>query len=187
MVDSNYVELTKSIKNGHESAYDSLFREFYTPLVLFSVSLTNDKDISENIVQSIFCNIWESRKKLSKINNIKSYLYTSVRNKSLTHLRDIEKIDFKADFPEKEDKDITNSILEGEIYTELYSAVNKLPLMCKNVFLLKLEGLKNEEIAENIGISKETVRSHLKKGYSVIKKDLEEIYYLLPILFLKKD
>lgn len=183
---TNHVELVESIKKGSQSAYDSLFREFYMPLVVYSESLTKDKNISENIIQSIFCDIWENRKKLSNINSIKNYLYTAVKNKSLTHIRDNRKFDLKAEIPDKGENYIANSILETEIYSELYSAINRLPKMCRNVLLLKLKGLKNEEIAENLGKSKETVRSHLKKGYKLIKNELEDTYYILPLLFFKK-
>lgn len=187
MAYTNQVELAESLKKGSKSAYDSLFREFYMPLVLYSESLTKDKDISENIVQSVFCQIWENRKELFIANTIKGYLYTSVKNKSLTHLRDNKKFDLIAEIPDKGENNIAKSILETEIYSELYSSINRLPKMCRKVLFLKLQGLKNEEIAENLGKSKDTVKSHLKNGYKLIKNDLEEVYYLLTFLFLKKD
>lgn len=174
MPEKNYTNLINEIASGSMKAYEELFNEFYAQLVLFSEKITTDKDKSESITQEVFCKIWDNRKKLPEIGYLKTYLYTSVRNKSLTYLRDIKKFNFSTEIPDNKSYNILSEIFENEIYIELHKAIGLLPSKCKKVIQLKLKGLKDEEIASCLDISKETVRSHVKKGYREIRKELKD-------------
>ncbi len=182
MSEKNYTSLVNEVASGSIKAYEKLFYEFYASLVLFSEKITNDKDNSECITQEVFCKIWDNRKKLPEIKYLKTYLYTSVRNKSLTYLRDIKKFNYNGEIPDNETYDILSEIFEVEVHAELYKAIGLLPPKCKKVIRLKLKGLKDEEISSVLGVSKDTVRNHVKRGYREIRKEMKDLVYLIPVI-----
>lgn len=79
--------LVKQVSNGDRKAYAALFHEFYTPLLLYSIKFTKNRDASEDIVQDFFCRLWEDRKRLVNDKSFHAYIYSSVRNRSLNYLR----------------------------------------------------------------------------------------------------
>ncbi|MBN1116480.1 MAG: hypothetical protein JXA77_04725 [Bacteroidales bacterium] len=66
--------------------FATVFEELYEPLCRFCMTFIHQKDTAEDIVQEQFVYLWENWSRLSEIEAIKSYLYTSVRNKSLSYL-----------------------------------------------------------------------------------------------------
>ena len=74
--------LTK-IKEGNVKAFEQVFRLYYTPLCLYSASITGKMDSAEEIVQELFYVFWKERATLQIFHSIKSYLYGAVRNQSL--------------------------------------------------------------------------------------------------------
>lgn len=174
-------KIVGNIINGEKWAYDILFKEYYTPLVLFSMRFVNYKEVAEDIVQDFLCSLWMDRKKLKSVKYLKTYLYSSVKNRSLNYLRD-NNIISSTDFVEEYDEHTTlEAIMEEEIYKELIAAIDALPPKCKQIFLLNIEGLKSPEIAEDLGLSVETVRVQVKKARRIIK---ENISNLLSLFFI---
>src|ERR1700755_1765144 len=69
-----------------QKAYKELFTTLYSPLFLFAKSMVKSKESAEEIVSDVFIRIWEKRRDLEKIENLKVYLYVSIRNAALNHL-----------------------------------------------------------------------------------------------------
>ena len=67
--------------------YKGLFDRLYASLCLFSNKYVRDLEVSKDLVQDVFIKIWEDKVAFKNENNIKSYLYTSVKNKSLDYLK----------------------------------------------------------------------------------------------------
>ncbi|WP_273497257.1 sigma-70 family RNA polymerase sigma factor, partial [Butyricimonas sp. An62] len=80
--------LVKQVSNGDRKAYATLFHEFYTPLLFYSIKFTKNREASEDIIQDFFCRLWEDRKRLINDKSFHAYIYSSVRNRSLNYLRD---------------------------------------------------------------------------------------------------
>ena len=70
---------------------------------------------------------------------------------------------------------------EEEVYRLLFRAIDKLPTRCREVFLLHMDGKKNEEIATLLGISIETVKTQKKRAIQFIKEQMGTCYFLLPL------
>jgi len=81
------IELIKGIKNGDSKAYSFMVDHYHNKLCVYAYHLTNDKDISKDIVQNVFVNIWTIRQKLKDEFAVKSYLYRSVYNEFLNQER----------------------------------------------------------------------------------------------------
>ena len=169
--------LVRQVSNGDREAYATLFHEFYTPLLLYSIKFTKNRDASEDIVQDFFCRLWEDRKRLINDKSFHAYTYSSVRNRSLNCLRDTHSVSIEG-FEKQSDEDFLREMMEEEVYRELYAAIQKLPERCRQIFLLKLDGEENQKIADMLQISEETVRSQLRRGKELLQNNVISFYIL---------
>ena len=158
------------ISPGLKKSFDRIFEEMYIPLCRFSFSIVKDKSIAEDIVQSVFLKLWQERKKLSKLNNAKPYIYNCVRNASIDWLRKVKRIsDVPIDVIQNEN--IESRIIEQEVRVELNKLLNFLPKKCKEVFVLcVIEKLPYEDVASELGISLNTVKSQRTRAIEILRK-----------------
>lgn len=186
------------LKVGDENAYVALFEEFYVGLCAYSRRYVGRKDIAEEIVSETFFKVWENRKTLEIHSSVKSYLFQAVANNSLQHLRKIkkeEKIDDYFSTVEHENigfKEVTENVTEQsllvqELNARIEDAINQLPSQQQIAFRLKrIEGKKNKEIAEEMGIAVKTVEMHLSKAMLSLRKNLKDyLPAFLLFMFLK--
>ncbi|WP_461532458.1 RNA polymerase sigma-70 factor [Sinomicrobium sp.] len=164
--------------------YRDFFVEFYTPLCLFANKYLDNLELSRDLVQDVFLKIWEDKIEFRGEEHIKSFLYVSVRNKCLDHLKSKRHLTTDA----LDDKTIEK--LEGEAYFLrevvvqeasgiVEKAINTLPEQCARVVRLSLQSLTNAEIAEEMGVSINTVKTQKKIAYKRLRPLLDKYYILL--------
>lgn len=188
----NQISFLKSLKKGEPKAYTFLIDSYHHKLCLYAFSLTNDHDLSEDIVQNVFIRIWKIRQKLKDDFNFKSYLYKSVYNEFIDQYRKqknvlaLEKkhIDALSFIVEEEDEKSLERLIKL-----VKKEIQNLPPKCKETFLLsKYEGLTNIEIADYLNISTKSVEGHITKAFSILRKTLgDKINGLLFLLFSVKN
>ena len=161
--------------------FDDLFRYNYRPLCLYALHYLGDADLSEDIVQESYTALWEKLQEGAHVLNRKSYLYMMVRNRCLDHLR-------KKGIPTESLKPydtygiIDDDDAQDRSRTEacLWTAIDSLPEKCREIFILsKRDGLKYEEIAEELGLSVNTVRNQIAKALKLIKEGAVKIFTFL--------
>jgi len=166
-----------------EVYYKELFYSLYPRLVSYSFGFVKDNFLAEEVVENVMLQLWENRIKFEKIIDVKSYLYTMVRNGSLQALKKEQKnveLDYKLS---DQTSDFDFNILEEELYSALIEALNSLPEKCKEVFELScLEGMKYKDIAEQLNISVNTVKSQRARAIELLKEKLKNHSELLFIL-----
>lgn len=173
---SNQIDLISSLRKGDESAYSFLVTFYHKKLCVYALSLTNDHDLAEDIVQNVFISVWKNRFKLKENFVVKSYLYKSVYNEFIDQYRKQKKV-FTL---EKKYIDALTYILEDDDEKSLdrllkivKKEIEKLPPKCKQTFLLsKEEGLTNVEIAEYLNVSIKSVEAHITKAYGILRKSI---------------
>ncbi len=79
--------MIKGIRAGHENSYARLFQMYYRPLSVFAVKYVNDLETAKEIVQDLFVHLYENRHTIEISTSLESYLFQSVRNRSLNHLK----------------------------------------------------------------------------------------------------
>ena len=128
--------------------------------------------------------IWEARERFYSIPAIKSFLYTTVRNSCLIYLRH-QKVKERNESEiarwillEDEEK----NILEDEVNTMLYEAIKDLSEKSRDIVIMTLNGSSNIDIAKELNISVNTVKTVKLRAYRVLRKRLKGIQWLL--LFL---
>ncbi len=164
--------------------YKSLFDELYESMCLLSNKYLEDLDVAKDVVQDVFVKIWEDKIEFQNINNTKAYLYTSVKNKSLDYLKSkrYKSTDFLS--PRKLEKMETESFFFREVVvieasSIVEKAINELPDKCADIIRLSLKEFTNLEIAEELGLSINTVKTQKKIAYKKLRPLLEEYYFLL--------
>ena len=170
-----------------ESSFELLFRSHFSSLCLFSMKYVHDLDTSKEIVHSVFVNLWEKRQDLDPEKSIKSYLFTSVYNRSLNYIRDQKKF-IKGGFTDDDLSDFdqvdsSSTIEESELNDKIQQAIEFLPEKCKKIFLLnRIEGLKYKEISNSLNISVKTVEAQMSKALKILRERLKE--YLVIFIFI---
>lgn len=174
---------SKHINSIKLKEFEAVFRELFIPLCRFAYTFLKDQDISKEIVHDVFVRIWEKKDEIHLDTPLKSYLYTSVRNRSLNYLRDNSKI-VKEDISNYHDltKDSMEQadILElQELEERINISLNNLPEKCAQVFRMnRFDGLRYKEISKKLNISVKTVETHMSKALKLLREDLKDLLYL---------
>ena len=166
------------------AALETLFKRFYKPLRAYAFRFVNDKDLSEDIVQDVFYELWKRRESIRfEDESVKSYLFKAVYTHALNAL-DKKQQDVYPLKPERETDILDQSLLLKELEEEIMSYINTLPPQCHKIFMLSRSyGLKNREIAEQLNISIKAVEKQISKALSGLKEYLIQ-RDLFPLLVL---
>jgi RNA polymerase sigma-70 factor (family 1) len=167
-----------------EPAYRELFFLFYKPLNQFASSFVRSAEMSEEIVSDVFIRLWEKRKQLEEIQNLKVYLYISTKNNSLKYLlRQQKQVAITIDELSVEIQSIYDNpeqlMITEEMRQRIQKAIDQLPPRCKIIYkLIREDGLKYKEVAEILDISIKTIDNQLaialKKISAAIQIDLKK-------------
>lgn len=179
------IAIFRRIKKGDESAFEELFRKYYTGLCIYACEFVKKNEVAEEIVEDVFCKIWEKRKSLEVTVSLKSYLYRSVYNTSLNYLKSekhhLKNQDNLADnfenmLPLSTPGDITSSsLLSEELEMKIEQAINSLPEKSQIIFRLsRFEGLKYSEIAERLNLSVKTVETQISRVLTKLRIQLKD-------------
>lgn len=158
--------------------FETLFSYNFRPLCLFALHYLDDVDASEDVVQECFMKLWEKLEQGTEVSNRRAYLYTTVRNRCLDILRSkglqtesLKPHDTYGIIDEDEAED------RSQAEARLWTALDSLPEKCRQVFIMsKRDGLKYEEIAEELDLSVNTVRNQISKALKILKDGARKIY-----------
>lgn len=183
-MESTEALLVQQLKNGVDAAYKYLYDQHYQILCHVAAQYVKDDFLAETIVGDVIFHLWEVRETIEINTSVRSYLMTCVRNrcidylKSQYHKREVAHSDTGLrDFPVlqyvKDDDYPLGKLLEKELEDEIMNAINRLPEECRRVFnMSRFENRKYEEIAQELKISVNTVKYHIKHALALLHEDL---------------
>ncbi|MGN0047353.1 MAG: RNA polymerase sigma-70 factor [Bacteroides sp.] len=165
----------------NEEGFQDVFQRYYVSLSLFANRYVDDEEVAADIVQDVFAKLWQIRTDFFYLHQVKSFLYTSVRNKALNELEHRHVMSEYAQRVVEKQKEafFHDAVIEQETYRVLVEAIDRLPSQMKAIMLLALEGKKNAEIADRLEISVETVHTLKKMAYKKLRHFLNHYYYTL--------
>lgn len=176
--------------------YNRIFDELYEPLCRYSYRYVYSSEVAEDVVQETFTNLWLNWERLSKIESLKSYLYTSVKNNSVREMKrnyfrtnslNIE--DYEHTVSEAQQTTAQQSMEYDELLLIVEKALERLPKKCRAIFVLKrFDGKTNKEIAELLSISVKTVEAQMTIAIKKLSEAIRQLYpekslFLLYIFF----
>ena len=162
-------ELVEAIKENNHAAFKILYYRYFQKLIRFALYRLHSIETARDLVQELFFKVWTGRERLNPQKSIKAYLYKSLNNLIINHLKlsstqtsllsDLDESKIKAEEKQEYKIDIKN-------------AIERLPEKLKTVFILsRVEGYKYTEIAEICDISVKAVEKRMTKVFVLLRKE----------------
>lgn len=181
---------------GDMLTFKKFFEHYYPILMSFSCRFV-ERQVSEDLVQEVFINVWEKRDSL-KTDNTLSFLLKSVQNKCLDYLKHksiVESYESQVRIAgsrmeyimERTDNNqIYTAIDRKELYEELKSAISKLPSKCAQACeLYYFQGYSTKEIAVMMDVSSRTIEGYFYQAVKFLKDELRDTNLLELLMILE--
>lgn len=194
LIEIQQVNITDTVawalfKSGDDQSLNILLSRYFRPLLHYGSKFSKDRSLVEDVIQDLFLDFLERRTHLGNPVSIKNYLFKCLRNNLIRAMNDNM---VNIEMPEKEDlfadfENIEKFLVSLDESTELTSKITRffsfLTKRQKEVLFLRYyENLDNDEIAEMMGISKQSVSNLLLKSINVLREN----WIFVPFLFLHK-
>ena len=158
-----------------------MYNEYVEMVYQLAIHIVKEDVYADEIVQDTFLQLWHSRERLDPQTNIKTLLFVICRNNSFNKLKVIRRQ--RERFVAIGDKNLDSSLsfeeepmAEKDLREALEAIISKLPPKQQTIFRLsRIEGLSHKEIAEQLHISKNTVKNHVIAALKSVKTELNHL------------
>ncbi len=172
------------IRKRDKEAFSMIYQKYHRYLYALALKYLKDTHLAEDAVQHVFVKLWESTREIHIEINLKNYLYTMTKNYILNFIRDhremvsLNYVNAQVDVSGQED--IQQAMENRQMQDILYKGIEQLPPQKKEVCKRKLEtDDSNQQIAEKMGISVHTVKSHYQESLKLLRGYFENIRMIL--------
>ncbi len=181
-------DMQKKVLRGTEALIESLFEQWYEPLVRYAMAMLHSQDVAEDVVQQVFEKLWTKRVNIAIHTSAKSLLYRSVHNACLDELRKNKVRQNFVSMERNQTEQVVDQQLENkELGKQIAAAIDDLPAKCKQVFVLaRQHEMSYAEIANTLEISNKTVENHMGKALKTLRARLAHLLGLGLILLQLK-
>jgi len=181
------IELIERIRQDDRLAFRMLFDRHYEFLLQAVMNITKDRNLSKDVGQEVFLELWKKRQSIQIKSSVKSYLHRSMINRTLNLIKSRKlKYQEPESLPETPSTDNLHQKLEVKQLQQLINeAIDDLPERCRMIFTLcRLEGLSHKEIAQKLDISTKTVENQMTKALKILRKVVQPYVSKGPLLLL---
>jgi RNA polymerase sigma-70 factor (family 1) len=170
-------KIWRSIQEKDEQAFERYYKESYKYFYLAACQYLGDAALAQEAVNDVFLRLWKDAGRIVIHSSLRSYVYRAVVNRCLNELDKNKRerlqlreagrrLDVAVEWKEMED---------NELKLRLFRAIEQLPEQCRRVFRLsRFEELKQQEIADRLGISIKTVKNHITHALKQLHRVWEE-------------
>ena len=174
---------------GNEKVFEEVFKTHFKNLHAYACTILKDGSDAEEMVQQVFYKIWEKKINLDIHTSIKAYLYRSVHNECMNHIKHQKVKTVHQQHAMRQDKqevDPAQQLTGNELEKKIIDALNELPEQCRTVFQMsRFESLKYQEIAFQLGISVKTVEAQMGKALKRLRVSLVEYLPIsIPLVYI---
>lgn len=189
--------LIQQLKDGNEKVFEQIVKSYWPRLYAFANIYVINKEAAKEIVQDTFLVLWSQRKYLEDNTCLITYLMVVGRNKCLNYLKSLQlhtiPIDDLNEYTVYQrsnvyvlEDDSLEILITKELAQAIATSLEKLPAQTKEIFMLsRYNGLKNKEIADQLGISTKSVEYHITNTLKQLKNDLMKDYFTVAICILQ--
>lgn len=168
----------EAINRWDDDSMSVLYDEYYAALVSYGLQILHLKEEAEDVVQSVYAKLWESQPSFESTGELRSYLYSSVRNGCINVIRrqkarsgySAATLDLRDSDKEACDETLKDKFDIEEMYRLLFQEIDKMPPRRREIFLQVAKGRSSREIAELMSISPETVKQQRRQGKLSLRK-----------------
>lgn len=159
--------------------FRKFFNEFFPTVYNLLKKYTEEPEVAKDLAQEAFVKVYECKEEFETLENAKAFLYTVARHiyfNHYKHVKVLEKSRSLLEYPEEENENFLQEVISQETIRVLYQAIDKLAPQSRNIILLNLQGKNNNEVAEELHISVNTVKSLKKNAYLILRKLMGKEY-----------
>ena len=172
--------------------FEDVYLSYFSKMKYFAKEYVISEEDAENIVQDVFVELWENKKMLNMHMNLIAYLFTTIKNKCLNHLRhklvvqetasklqEEYTISLRMNLDSLEAFD-NNLFSDQDIEKIISRALDTLSEKCRTIFIMsKIEGKKQKEIAQELNISINTIETQMGIAYKKLRIELKDYFPIL--------
>ena len=175
-----------------EVRFEDIYLSYFSKMKHFAKEYVILDEDAENIVQDVFVELWENKKMLNMHMNLIAYLFTTIKNKCLNHLRHKLVVQETASKLQEEytislrmnldslDAFDNNLFSDQDIEKIISRALDTLSEKCRTIFIMsKIEGKKQKEIAQELNISINTIETQMGIAYKKLRIELKDYFPIL--------
>lgn len=169
--------ILKKMSEGDVSSFETIYNEYSDPLYDFTLKFVKSPELADDLTQEVFIHLWELRVQMTKVENLRAYLFTMCRNHILNFLKKASRETvaigqmlryYRPDQEKADDK------LVSEDYRQfIKNVLDSLPAQTREIFRLCREEYKSyDEVAALLGISRNAVKKHMVRSHKSFKDRL---------------
>ena len=184
-------ELLENFLKGEEQACTYIYNRYFSRICLYASSFVDETKEAEDIAEEGFIRLWQGKRNFESLAHLKAALYQTTRRVGLNHQtarqRRLNRVDIYATQQEQDQSSHLQEIIYAETMAELYEAIQKLPPKAREIIQLAyLQGNSNQEVADLLHISIQTVKNQKMRALSLLRQHLnrDSFNYLLSLLVL---
>jgi RNA polymerase sigma-19 factor, ECF subfamily len=170
-------------EHDDQKTFEHVFHTYYAQLCVFANGITGSREDAKDLVNDCFLELWNKRKSIVVKTSLKSYLYISVRNMALNHLKKSRRqVEFESAmiYPFYKEEEITSQIERllrlDDLELRLKNSIDSLPQQCRYIFYLnRYEQMSYKEIAQKLDLSVGTVKTQIARALKKIRVDFEGV------------
>lgn len=182
--------MTARQKSQTEKQFEEAFKQYYPQLVAFIERHVGDAALAQDLAQDVFFKLYESHSDFPNSSCLKSWLYTTSRNISIDYLRHL-KVEDNYQLLAAEAMMYTADVDEGineVLAKKINEALDNLPEQCRQIVKMNIiNGYKYTEIADMLGISVNTIRTQISRGYKKLRELLSDDFKNLVLFYFQKN
>jgi RNA polymerase sigma-70 factor (ECF subfamily) len=179
------------LTTGNEQVFEEVFKTHFKNLHAYACTILKDASDAEEMVQQVFYKLWERKTGLDIHTSIKAYLYRSVHNECMNHIKHQkvkavhQQYSMLQEKLQVEKNDPAQQLTGNELEKKIFAALNDLPEQCRTIFQMsRFESLKYQEIAFQLGLSVKTVEAQMGKALKRLRlKLVEYLPVFMPLLY----
>ena len=177
------------IEKGDERAFTQAYDRYHKLLYVLAYRYLMNVNMAEDVVQHVFSRLWEFRTELRVGISLKNYLFTMTKNHVLNLIRNensaiTKNYEMAQSAPAYEDN-LMEDLEKKELMSNFYKAVDMLPVQKREICLMKVrEELTNQEIAERMKLSVNTVKTHYSEALKLLRVHLRKMLIIVTALTL---
>lgn len=175
----------KKLKAGDESELKRFYQLYFPHFLSYALGFIKSEDVCNDLVQEVYIAYWDKHKHFDDIISLKVYFYRAIRNKCLNEIRtqkSVEQISLDEIHHIASTDYMEEHVIREEIALLVRQHIAKLTPQAQRILNLSLCGRNNQEIAEELSLSVNTVKTHKLKAYSQLRLELESLHALLLLL-----
>jgi RNA polymerase sigma-70 factor (ECF subfamily) len=162
--------LIEGIQENNQTIFSTVFKQYHAKLYYYFLDKTGSATASRELVQTTFIKCWKHRHGLNPGISLSTQLFRIAKTTFIDSLRERARERIISLETEKIQDDLTDPVVDVHpLLDEVEASLSKISPQRSTIVKFRLEGFSNQEIADQLGISKKTVENQLNKAVKEIR------------------